>query len=120
MKSQPEPPKPLTVTKVIHRFCLQGPEGCRKANIIESKILLMVEDMENQKTIYVRDRNTDKFVNPKNDLPNLDITKVPKYYWSQKMKDYIKCGTYRKMKEHELYEEIYDERTYGVATPSSN
>ena len=120
MKSQPEPPKPLTVTKVLHRFCLQGPDDYRKANIIESKILLMVEDMENQKTIYVRDRNTDKFVNPKNDLPNLDITKVPKYYWSQKMKDYIKCGTYRKMKEHELYEEIYDERTYGVATPSSN
>ena len=120
MKSQVEPPKPPTVTKVIHRLRLQGPEGIRKAHIIESKITLMVEDMENQKTIYVKDKNTDKFVNPKNDLPNLDISKVPKFYWSQKMRDYIKCGTYRKMKENELYDEIYDERTYGVTTPSSN
>ena len=80
----------------------------------------MVKDMEDQKTIYVQDRNqAGNYVNPKTDLPKLDITKVPKYYYSNTMKDYLKCDTYRKMKENEIYDEIYDEITYGVATPSS-
>ena len=60
-----------------------------------------------------------KFVNPKTDLPKLDISRVPKYYWSTGMKDYIKCDTYRKLKEQELCEEIYDEKIYGVATQSN-
>ena len=112
--------KPLKVTEVVRRLRLNGREGHRKANIIESKILLMIQDMEEQKTIYVQDRNqAGKYVNPKKDLPTLDISKVPKYYYSNTMKDYLKCETYRKMKENEIYDEIYDENTYGVATPSS-
>ena len=112
--------KPLKVTEVVRRLRLGGREGHRNANIIESKILLMVQDMEAQKTIYVQDRNqAGKYVNPKKDLPTLDISKVPKYYYSNTMKDYLKCGTYRTMKENEIYDEIYDENVYGVATPPS-
>ena len=112
--------KPLKVTEVVRRLRLGGREGHRNANIIESKILLMVQDMEAQKTIYVQDRNqAGKYVNPKKDLPTLDISKVPKYYYSNTMKDYLKCGTYRTMKENEIYDEIYDENVYGVAPPPS-
>ena len=116
MKSEP----PLTVTKVMHRLRLKGREGNRKADLIWSKILLMVEDMESQKTIYVKDLNSHRYVNPKTDLPTLDINTVPKFYWSQKMKNYIKCDTYRQMKEQEIMEEIYDEKLFGVTTPTSN
>ena len=118
LKRQSE--KPLKVTEVVRRLRMSGRDGQRKANLIESKIMLMVKDMEDQKTIYVQDRNqAGKYVNPKTDLPKLDITKVPKYYYSNTMKDYLKCDTYRKMKENEIYDENYDEATYGVVTPSS-
>lgn len=105
----------MKTSEVMYK--LRGSEGEMKAGIIWGKVCTMVEEIVSQKTIYVYCRNSKKHVNPKTDLPRLDISKVPKFYWSQGRKYYISCSTYRKMKEGEICDEIYDEKIYGVATP---